>query len=744
MQVNFVARIALLVGALAGAAAPLCALQGGSSGCPASVTGHPYPRRVTSNVLIGLGGAGYSATGLATPELIPLGVEAVDSDVYLATCETICKAVNSSSDYDVDWSASIGQFVDNRANAASTLYGYWHVLYLPPNNLVVGETRTATITATARDVCSLAPDPPSIITIQVQVTRDTDDPALPGTPRFNVSASLVSIVDPIVTPPFCPPGPGQLCEIVGFYRMVGPTPAGQITSAPPGMVVGETRPIDSEVSDMDRIVYECGTPPGYQPAVHTPVDQLICDSIKQYQWGVVAGPGNGVFVRTGRTALFRATQAGPVTIRLIARTADGEAVMDTETFTIHQPKLKGVEFANNEDVSRDIDGDIYSGFDWHDNDGDGLAATADPARRNGLFIWGDRRFPVAYVRGTTASPRRMGIRRVAIDTTVRPMPGATLIGGIAGLPAQQFKGGGQPGAPAVQLIAEHMNGRQLIPDIVGRIPSLSISWDVTWDSTNVVPTGSSDNTCYIVRATPAMPGGLSGVSAYQPFESFFDIACRLQSGSSAESDVVAGVWAALSQFSGIGGSGVPRTARKAIDGNLNPDGRVMNFFLNSTPGFCQWVSLMLAHPDGNGDCVAWAQLLRGCLAVHGVSSEVIEVTPLSPSTHLMINNWHELLSPHIGWPWLLGVHVSENDVNGFPVPGIAGQDNPLPPKRLNLHYIVKYGSDYYDPSYGLGPFASPAVYEDAAFWGQLQPIASSLYGIKNIQFVEATYTPVVF
>lgn len=741
MQANFIARIALLAGALASAAGPLCALQGSGGSCPASLTGDPYPRRVTSNVLIGLGGTGYSATGLATPELIPLGVEAADSDVYLATCDTACKAVTSSSDYDVDWTASIGQFVDASANATPTLNGYWHVLYLPPNNLAVGATQTATITATARDVCGLATDPPSVITIRVVVSRNTDDPDLPGTPRFNVSANLVSIVDPTIPPPFCPPGTSQLCEIVGFYRLVGPTPSGQITSAPPGMVVGETRPLDSDVSDMDRIVYECGTPPGHQPPSHTLVDQLICDSIRQYQWSVVAGPGNGVFVRAGRTALFRATQAGPITVRLIARTADGESVTDTETFTIHDPKLKGVEFANNENVDRDFDGALYDGYDWYDHDGDGLAATADPSRSNGANLAGDRRFPLAFVRGTATAPRRVGFRKVAINTNVRPMPGATLIGEIAGLPAQQFKGGWQPATPASQLVAENMTGRQLIPDIVGRVPSLAVRWDVTWDSSNVVPTGSTDNTYYLVRATPALPGGLSGVYAYKAFESFFDISCRSQSGSSAELDVVAGTWAALSQFSPPGGSGVPRTARKAIDGHLNPDGQVMNYWGGSTPGACQSVSQMLAHPNGDGACGSWAQLLRGCLGVHGVSASGFLVQAPPVDDLLMVNNWREVNVQNADDPWTIGVDVSQNDASGMPVPGIAGQDNLSPVKHFNLHHIVKYGADYYDPSYGVGPFASEAAYEDAAFWGFMWSLGTVSQGFRNNPGVEATFTP---
>ena len=49
-------------------------------------------------------------------------------------------------------------------------------------------------------------------------------------------------------------------------------------------------------------------------------------------------------------------------------------------------------------------------------------------------------------------------------------------------------------------------------------------------------------------------------------------------------------------------------------------------------------------------------------------------------------------------------------------PGIPGQDNPEPPEAFYNHFVMRYGGQIYDPSYGAGPLAE-AAHEDAAIDG---------------------------
>jgi hypothetical protein len=56
------------------------------------------------------------------------------------------------------------------------------------------------------------------------------------------------------------------------------------------------------------------------------------------------------------------------------------------------------------------------------------------------------------------------------------------------------------------------------------------------------------------------------------------------------------------------------------------------------------------------------------------------------------------------------------DANGTPGQG----HSPNPPAIFGNHCIVKIGSNYYDPSYGVGPASTPQAYEKIAFKGSIQ------------------------
>lgn len=58
--------------------------------------------------------------------------------------------------------------------------------------------------------------------------------------------------------------------------------------------------------------------------------------------------------------------------------------------------------------------------------------------------------------------------------------------------------------------------------------------------------------------------------------------------------------------------------------------------------------------------------------------------------------------------------VYVNGRNMWPLPGTLGQDNPNPPPDYPNHVIVKARGNYYDPSYGTGPFPTQLDWERAS------------------------------
>jgi hypothetical protein len=123
---------------------------------------------------------------------------------------------------------------------------------------------------------------------------------------------------------------------------------------------------------------------------------------------------------------------------------------------------------------------------------------------------------------------------------------------------------------------------------------------------------------------------------------------------------------------------------------------------------------MLQDSDGNGQCGAWADLFCDALVANGISSQEYEVTPKSSDLqYFLIKDWL------FGFPFFGGVfpyrlRFATNVVDMVPVPPgsvygdltslstLFGQNTSPPAEKVfNKHWIVKYGSTYYDPSYGI-------------------------------------------
>jgi hypothetical protein len=184
---------------------------------------------------------------------------------------------------------------------------------------------------------------------------------------------------------------------------------------------------------------------------------------------------------------------------------------------------------------------------------------------------------------------------------------------------------------------------------------------------------------------------------------------------------------------------------------------------------------MLAAADGNGSCISWSQLFHQTLKAQGIAgSQIFEIIPdttVNPgATGFMVKNWNFDRHIRTGTNGINDTDTAGDDIalfpkgnpapNGlpnqpciFPGPdgvlnstpggddtsqdglfpgthypyvwdldaidqdGIPGQGNPRPPREFVNHFIVKFGGQIYDPSYGGTPYPGEQEHENAAIDG---------------------------
>ncbi len=125
---------------------------------------------------------------------------------------------------------------------------------------------------------------------------------------------------------------------------------------------------------------------------------------------------------------------------------------------------------------------------------------------------------------------------------------------------------------------------------------------------------------------------------------------------------------------------------------------------------------------GDGQCGAWGQFLVDTLRAQGITKgEFVLVVPTRQGDGFLVNNW----SPVPNWPegsanlitfttdtpnahGPVSEHYPPFDNRGYTwgkqpfrdEPGLPGQSTKNPVGAFNNHVVVKYGSEFFDPSYG--------------------------------------------
>jgi hypothetical protein len=151
-------------------------------------------------------------------------------------------------------------------------------------------------------------------------------------------------------------------------------------------------------------------------------------------------------------------------------------------------------------------------------------------------------------------------------------------------------------------------------------------------------------------------------------------------------------------------------------------------------GSCTATTAEELSEEGNGQCHSWAHFFWRTLQLQGLQLGVdvwaIAVDEKPPYVMFAIRDWQTNPPPPASGPWVIadwdaGVDGATPYTPGLGEAadgvGVRGQGNsPNPPAAFGNHWIVKVETQYYDPSYGLGPYTDPKDYEDDAFSGGVE------------------------
>jgi hypothetical protein len=261
--------------------------------------------------------------------------------------------------------------------------------------------------------------------------------------------------------------------------------------------------------------------------------------------------------------------------------------------------------------------------------------------------------------------------------------------------------------PADTEVSVSLSGSSKLPNRVDCVDLFKIGWAYNPASTGSLIAGTSANILYVVLADPV------GTPAYW---TLLDISCRAASKQTTEGKVVS---KSYKPFSGRA------LTRKRDNKGLT--------YWNPKTTTCTNTQQLLASADGSGQCGSWSEFLIDMFKCHGINSasKVLVVHTLAAhavsSSGFLVKNWRFTGAGSKPAPWPYVMHV-----DCVSVAGVAGQRNPNPPPAFFNHFVVKYGGEFYDPSYGSSPVANQLKWENASIDGLFKKTApKNLVGYKK-------------
>jgi hypothetical protein len=238
---------------------------------------------------------------------------------------------------------------------------------------------------------------------------------------------------------------------------------------------------------------------------------------------------------------------------------------------------------------------------------------------------------------------------------------------------------------------------------------LGLEWQIKSPNAqfNWKTSGYSTNKLYVTLKNPTGP----------KLETLYELACK-NKGATNDSTCITNTWTSFKNRD-VKAWNAPNSFTRELsyyktydgDGKITAEDMLRNSYLDRY----------------QGQCGAWADLFKKTLAINGVASNFVQVDPPTGYTGFGVKN--------IEFSGTSPYSTADLDITK---PGIPGQNMVTPQAKLfGLHYIIKAGGTYYDPSYGVtttgeADYSGKAV--DALFNGSYWYKRSDLTQPPNLKF----------
>lgn len=275
-------------------------------------------------------------------------------------------------------------------------------------------------------------------------------------------------------------------------------------------------------------------------------------------------------------------------------------------------------------------------------------------------------------------------------------------------------------SPSATELTTTITGNPALPNEVNCIDTLDITWSYNKSGASANSAGASNNVLYITLGDP------TGTPAYW---TLLDISCRAATSATTENELVNKTYSAFQT--------------RALTRKRDNKGLAYWKPANSTTATN--TALLLSSAIGSGQCGSWAEFLIDMLKAHNVTTAIkvlIVVTKsdlLNATSGFLVKDWAFTGSGAQPSPWPYIISVDCNNQ-----PGVAGQRNPEPPPSFYNHFIVQYGGQFYDPSYGSSVFSTQLNWENNSIDGRYKhatiTINNKTYQVTLAGYRKSTHT----
>ena len=402
---------------------------------------------------------------------------------------------------------------------------------------------------------------------------------------------------------------------------------------------------------------------------------------------------------------------------------------DTFQFSVVDFLVRSVKYSATDTdlvyaVARDDGGGNYPD-DPHWND-------ADSPPDGNAYGSGDNHSPVCYKRGATM---KLDVTFVSAAGAAQPDRDDVRVLGngpdsLAFLEDAEYQVSvSSAGGVTTISIAGHVCSSSL-KDEVFRYRSFPVTWEVSVDQgTTWRPAGTTENEVFIVWDEPLTT----------PYRTLLYLGC--QNGGSSEASIISGTW------SSFGGTSPTNVCAWDNSPNTPEEQRGYTRKLYYYKPWDTTAATTAGLLSGeNGDCTAWATMFVDALAVnHLTYTSPIKLFQPSSGAGLIVKTWTFSGAGTSGDPvfpykllWGTPQIVNGDSYNllqGSEVDyttGVAGQNQSKPASLFNYHKVVKIGTTYYDPSYGVTYNDGVAQFESANVSGSLVHKSGSEWNAKQV------------